>query len=759
MDADVDYLLGTDSSSSSTSEASTRPLTLASAQQLSAQLAVRLTQAAEQLRLTTQAAPATYLAATSAAAQASQQIAALLAGVDRVQQLADTRHVLRLRTAQASEAAAGAAGRLQQSTRLLAGLRAVAEAVGLARRAEELAGEGRLEMAVERLGQAGVVAGRLAGTRVGGLLDELRARVARLVRCAVAEELGRRVAVDLRGAEEIAVTCEAADMAGLVAAAGMLGAEGGAQETATAAAAGGCGEDDVPALSAAADAALARDECADDDAAAAAAVETGAAADVLRAFGDHIVDSVVRPVLQHSAISVGSAGSTLSIALGRAREENAGGDTSEAAEAACRAIEAALAHIERQTGSRPWTAATLEHVCRLVARRFIVGRPPGAPGTAAAVALEDALVGRVPLAGRPVRRAAAEAERAYARARGSQLLARARGLGEDSALALYQGAPGEGDEPLWPPGLPACAVSLAAVQVLRLVGAPELSAAERARALAVFLAAREHVLAAQLRSIPGVQLLFASDCLLLALHSAGNEGTAAGAAEPPVAAPLLLAAADRAYDALVERQGAELAGLAAPAEAFMGPLGEKAVEARGRALRQAGRALRLLGGAVEPPAAAESAGGRLVARCVDCMYAAVVARIVALDDVGAEESRVLAEYCRSVGALGRPEIQKQQQQQQQQRGDEADEVDEDDGEDDLLLLDGGDGGQEELASRDADRLRQLADVLELPRADILARRRAGLLANFSVAELTHLVRALFSATPERQRDIDLLQTL
>ncbi|KAJ2893272.1 hypothetical protein GGI21_005450 [Coemansia aciculifera] len=57
------------------------------------------------------------------------------------------------------------------------------------------------------------------------------------------------------------------------------------------------------------------------------------------------------------------------------------------------------------------------------------------------------------------------------------------------------------------------------------------------------------------------------------------------------------------------------------------------------------------------------------------------------------------------------------------------------------------------------KLIQLADILLISRANILARRRAGLLAQFTTEELVGLIRALFSGTKKRVHDIGFLNSL
>ncbi|KAJ2778909.1 hypothetical protein GGI15_004040 [Coemansia interrupta] len=716
MDADIDYLLG----SGSAGDMGEGPLTLARAQQLSQALSRRLTHAARELRLTTHDAPGAFLQTTASAAHATHQIALLLSGVDRLQQLADTRHAHSLSSARAAQATAQAAQKLQQSTELLEeALRPVAQACAALRSARQCVARGRPVEAAGHVVEAWGRVGALGGARVAGMLGRECRAVAKGVSAMMRSELDRWVAVEARE-DVVSVTC-AEDLAGLVQAARRMDEEvGHVQETAA-------DDDCVAGLSAAADAALGRS--AGDRVDADAGPDAGG---VLRALGLRLIDMVVRPVLQHSALSYATTDATLTIALGRAPD-------ADAAEPTCQAILSLVAHVEQHMGRAPapWTPATLAQISGLAAQRYTADGPPDTRTVQALVALEQAL-------GRRSTRAVGQVGRELARAqhsRAAEALGRARALAQDPALALHHGAAP------WPHSLPGCAVSRAAVEIL---GVLDERPAEGARALMVYLAAGGRARAGELRGVPGVQLLWANDCLLLAC----GVGRAVSAGDPLAA--LCVRLADAAHSALVERQGAELARLAAPPEIFTGVLEQDAGPARDRALRRTRGALGLLRSAVQPPMAAEPVGRSLVARCADRMFAEVVRSILQLDDVGAEESRVLAQYCRGSRVLA-----------QYCRGvwglegmlvqrDRAEDEDED--EDDLLLLDG-DHRADAAASRDADRLRQLADVLELPRADILARRRAGLLANFTVAELTHLVKALFSSTPERQRDIVLLQTL
>ncbi|KAJ2376397.1 ribosome biogenesis protein ytm1 [Coemansia sp. RSA 2607] len=740
MDARVDYLLGKDSNS----DASTSPLTLSSAQQLSASLSTRLSQSAQKLHAITHSAPAVYHQATSAATQATQQITALLSGVEHLQQLADTRHALTRQIDEATHDTENTSKRLQHSEAMLVWLRKIAEVFREISGAEESVDAGKLTQAAQGVARAVELAEEFSGSRVGRLLEERTAGVGQRIWQALVEELERTVVVETQGTEKISITCVAKadkeNVADLVASAKLLCNGDAVQESSDA-----VDDSSDASLAAAADAALAQIGCDDNGENTADSDTDDTAIDVLQVFGDRIVDRAVTPLLQHGVIDSNCSENTITFKLGAVPEGNAS--------AACQAVLQALKHIEQHTDALPWTSATLQRISALAAQKYIsdvaimtreqLALLSEAPATQAVLKLEDALVERAPMASRPAAQAVACAAQRYARERSTRLLERARELGSDPSLALYDAT----DASVWPQGLPACSVSQAAVELVHLLRASEEPEEELSDAVAVYLAISGLVHAEPLRLIPGVQVLRANDCLLLAAHVGSLLGSKA-ADSLTAAAAMCLQAADQAHEALVRRQGDELAKLAAPSAVFERVLGEEARGTRERALKQTERAVKALQKALTPPRTAQAVCSRLMRQCIDEMFAAVVRSVVDLDDIGAEESQVLAEYCRAVG-----ELDQSSDRQQKQGRLEADD------EDDLLLLDDDVSNKVEHVSVAADRLHQLADVLELSRADILARRRAGLLVNFTATELVHLVKALFSDTPERQRDIDILQAL
>ncbi|KAI7833951.1 hypothetical protein BX661DRAFT_177867 [Kickxella alabastrina] len=135
--------------------------------------------------------------------------------------------------------------------------------------------------------------------------------------------------------------------------------------------------------------------------------------------------------------------------------------------------------------------------------------------------------------------------------------------------------------------------------------------------------------------------------------------------------------------------------------------------------------------------------------CFDAVCRSSVDSIMVLEDIGVEESQLLSQYCRDVldisNQLALDEKATAPYRELMSRVSAG------------ASIDGCCGMEEVNEGKGVVRLRQLADILEISRADIVARHRAGILDVFSADELVHLVRALFSDTPERSRDIELLK--
>ncbi|KAJ2823910.1 Centromere/kinetochore protein zw10, partial [Coemansia erecta] len=176
--------------------------------------------------------------------------------------------------------------------------------------------------------------------------------------------------------------------------------------------------------------------------------------------------------------------------------------------------------------------------------------------------------------------------------------------------------------------------------------------------------------------------------------------------------------------------------------------------------------------AMQPPSVTPHMFYRTLGRYLDAVFATIIDGIIGVRDIGVDDSQVLSDHCRAahrlvsmfhidaetLGAYSTPALAAFAQFAGEQ------------GEGDTLLDSDDDSDNEsDTAARGArlakkychlaDKLVQLADILAISRADILARRRAGLLGQFSVDELVSLIRALFSDTHERAVDIDELKRI
>ncbi|KAJ1933155.1 hypothetical protein GGF37_006822 [Kickxella alabastrina] len=166
-------------------------------------------------------------------------------------------------------------------------------------------------------------------------------------------------------------------------------------------------------------------------------------------------------------------------------------------------------------------------------------------------------------------------------------------------------------------------------------------------------------------------------------------------------------------------------------------------------VKQAQSTLLQLSRALRPPATPPYVYAEAVGGCFDAVCQSSVDSIMVLEDIGVEESQLLSQHCRDV-----LDISKQLALDEKAAAPYRELISRVSA---GASIDGCCGMEEVNEGKGVVRLRQLADILEISRADIVARHRAGILDVFSADELVHLVRALFSDTPERSRDIELLK--
>ncbi|KAJ2719914.1 Centromere/kinetochore protein zw10 [Coemansia sp. Benny D115] len=326
------------------------------------------------------------------------------------------------------------------------------------------------------------------------------------------------------------------------------------------------------------------------------------------------------------------------------------------------------------------------------------------------------------------------------------------------------------------PAFPQCAVSQASHKLVSLGyalvcdqvpsdGSTELSA-HVPQVFAAFRLLFPSVHRAELQRVPALGWQHHNDCLYVAHHLAlmgrlasSTEASTALAAE----AQRFLCAAEQQRRGLVEQQALEMRAQALGGSPLIFTDACAAATKLKAAVRQVGATARQLGRALRPPTTTAHVYRSAMAQGLDAVFAATVQAVLDVRDIGVAESQTLSDHCRAILGLSETLVL-----QSPQDRDASHTSKPSDALDSLLMLqDDGDQQRgdeahmlaEKYCAYHADRLEQLADVLVISRKDILARRRAGLLRNFSVDELQRLIRALFSDTPERAQDIEALATL
>ncbi|KAJ1796698.1 ribosome biogenesis protein ytm1 [Coemansia sp. RSA 2399] len=314
---------------------------------------------------------------------------------------------------------------------------------------------------------------------------------------------------------------------------------------------------------------------------------------------------------------------------------------------------------------------------------------------------------------------------------------------------------------------------------------------------------------AQLTKVPALGWQFFNDCMYAAHHAGILGALAARALSIPQNASLPAASIDgwtntaqlyvavgRSHVATIVRQetdelrrlstgsgskGGGIAFVSASSDAGKAQLGKVASQVR-LSLTQLARAIR-------PPAVTPHVFYRTLGAYMDAVFGATVDAITSIGDIGVDDSQALSDHCRAVHSLvalfqldasvleSYTAVLPLQSPQPEAASDQSHPPD------DLLDSDADDysgsdalvppSASPEPARRSspaaiklaneyctvANKLAQLADILVISRADIVARRRAGLLYDFSVDELVALVYSLFAATVDREHDIMVLESL
>ncbi|KAJ2157780.1 ribosome biogenesis protein ytm1 [Coemansia sp. RSA 552] len=431
----------------------------------------------------------------------------------------------------------------------------------------------------------------------------------------------------------------------------------------------------------------------------------------------HVIAGIVRPVLECAGVrSTTGSGNSLVIEFGPKDSTQVGG--------VCGAVQGIVSFVDVMCGDSGWTAAARTDVVALVAQRFVVRRAPTTRDARAAFAPDAEVLAafeqRILECEGPIADVLGRLDELGASRRRGQALSDVRRLVSGRAIFATREA-----EP--PHGTVSQAVYDAVARAREL--AEDEGDAESARLVVdVFGALVPALHGSELRRVPALAWQFHNDALYAAQFCTRFDGDAwLRSARQLVAAGTRCAAERSRADT---RELCELVDSSA-FSAASSPRQEAALGAMARRVRlMAGQLARTLRPLVTP-----HVFGQTMAAHVSAVFGAHIDAILGLGDIGADDSQVLSDHCRDILSLSELAA--------------AEPGGPDKASDPLLAS----GPSEPPNVPLYGRLAQLADVLVLSRADILARRRAGLLRGFSADELAALVRALFAETRDRERDI------
>ncbi|KAJ2716363.1 ribosome biogenesis protein ytm1 [Coemansia spiralis] len=518
-----------------------------------------------------------------------------------------------------------------------------------------------------------------------------------------------------------------------------------------------------------------------------------ATGEAFQSLGARLVARAVRPLLEAPGIHRTEPPGDVDVFVVELRQT---GDVAPPADV-CAAVLGMVDFVDRAldshtAGASMWTGDVLSSILQLVLERCLLRPAALAPGSELGdyvdiantlEAFEETLLARCPAADRPIRAAASRVEELYVERQSAQALARARALADTAPFQVYEmdghevlsidtvralvgsaqlsaalAAGTENSTAVFPQ----CAISASVRELVSLAYglANKALTAPARQALDVYGALFPVLHSAELKA-PALAWQYFNDCMYAAHHAAYLGSTSGGDERSEWQATAhQLADAGTAHIAEMERGAArELARIVADGSYAGSAQGGRRAALAALAERVR-RAVAQLGRAAMPPAVAPHVFYSALGRHLDTVFGATAAAVTAVRDISVDDSQVLSDHCRSIhdlvdlfgldpqllahytglasaAAPGGPEAL------------------------DPLLQPDGDACAA-LAARycaQADKLAQLADILLISRADILARRRAGLLAQFTVDELVGLVRALFSDTRERSLDIDELRRM
>ncbi|KAJ1813851.1 ribosome biogenesis protein ytm1 [Coemansia sp. RSA 2598] len=293
----------------------------------------------------------------------------------------------------------------------------------------------------------------------------------------------------------------------------------------------------------------------------------------------------------------------------------------------------------------------------------------------------------------------------------------------------------------------------------------------------------------ELQRVPALGWQFVNDCMYAAHHASLLTRILPQLSDSPARA--FLGAGDSQRRHLIQRQAEELAAQARGSDDMFYMASDEKKQVRLlKAAKQVRATLEHIARGMRPPATTPNVFYTVMGSCVDAVFDATIEAVVDVRDIGVDDSKALSDHCRRVLSLtallpldqqalapyaslaghGAGSADGQQgiyadsllaESDDEDSDSEAEAEAEADGERRRDAVGSGGGEAQRLGDRYCrlkDKLAQLADILVISRADILARRRAGLLSQFAVDELVRLVRALFSDTSERARDIEVLKT-
>ncbi|KAJ1866974.1 Centromere/kinetochore protein zw10 [Coemansia sp. RSA 989] len=493
-----------------------------------------------------------------------------------------------------------------------------------------------------------------------------------------------------------------------------------------------------------------------------------------QAFNAYIIDTFVKPVLSAPSLELNDKSLDTDFSVRINRE----GSETEASDVSMIVLEL-VAFTKRKLGDRAWTDSALVEITQLVLQRCFLKR---IPETRADLEAFDKVVGVLsdfessllaqcvkPPAEMPIQNAVKRLDELFIEQQCSQALAQARKLAQSTSFAVHsfeehetwgveflrgiiEAAGTQLDSSLeqWAEGqgqmvFPRCIVSESMARAIcRVYWLINESAqctredlADRLKEAAqcsidAYLALFPVVHRQQLRRVPALSWQFHNDCLYAAHHAAilarldqNRLGQWTRTAQTALKRGTVQATA------IVDAESRELKSLI-DSGVFYSASETVQKQQLGQMHKQVQLAVMQLCAGMKPPALTPQVFYRACGSYLDAVFAATIEGIVGVSDISADDSQVLSDHCHSTLGLSVHfkldtdilNVYSKLASDQHENG--------------VLWDSDSDGeGDQECARltreycKMADKLKQLADILVISRADILARRRAGLLYQFS----------------------------